>query len=516
MFRLLPVGFALSACTNETNTSALRRVLTTEQATFDAGVVAVNDRQTTTVYLESTGPAPVTVFDVHFEEEDPAWVLLDTWTNDTTTLEDGSEAEVLTMEQGSDDDPTIAPVEVSFRPSTEGDYRTTLVIESNDTEVLEQDPDSGHSLWKVVLRGVARYPCANVYPAFFDFGSHPAGSFWTEEATIENCGSVTLTASTFQLTGDEAFSTDSVFPIPVLAGGIGSVQLSWTVGSSDAQEATLSLVTNDPNYDDAIDLIGNDCENSADGSWDADGDGWYSCGGDCDDDDPDINPEAVDGKDDAADGVDNDCDGSKDEGAGLGVDNDGDGYTENDGDCWDNKSAVHPDASESANQIDDDCDGKIDEATSIYDDDKDGFSEREGDCDDRDSGIYPGASEAYDTIDNDCDGNIDEGTYSFDDDEDGYAELNADGSTGDCDDTNSWVYPDATEDCDGVDNDCDGDIDEGSLDEENGACDFVVERDTTETPPVACATGGARSGALGLLAALGLVAARRRRRDQAR
>ena len=43
----------------------------------------------------------------------------------------------------------------------------------------------------------------------------------------------------------------------------------------------------------------------------------------------------------------------------------------------------------------------------------------------------------------------------LDSDGDGY------GSCEDCDDTNAGINPGAEEDCDGVDNDCDGDIDEG-------------------------------------------------------
>ena len=43
------------------------------------------------------------------------------------------------------------------------------------------------------------------------------------------------------------------------------------------------------------------------------------------------------------------------------------------------------------------------------DDDNDGFTENEGDCDDTDASINPAATEIIDGIDNDCDGEIDEG-----------------------------------------------------------------------------------------------------------
>ena len=75
------------------------------------------------------------------------------------------------------------------------------------------------------------------------------------------------------------------------------------------------------------------------------------------------------------------------------------------------------------------------------------------DCDDSDSSAYPGAPEVCDGKDNNCDGEVDEG---FDTDQDGYTVCG-----GDCNDTDSTINPGAKEICnDGVDNDCDGLIDE--------------------------------------------------------
>ena len=93
-----------------------------------------------------------------------------------------------------------------------------------------------------------------------------------------------------------------------------------------------------------------------------------------------------------------------------------------------------------------------DSNSSDIDDDGDGYTENDGDCDDTDATIYPGATDIEDGIDNDCDGEIDE---IFDMDGDGYTE-----NDGDCDDTDATVYPGATELEDGFDNDCDGEIDE--------------------------------------------------------
>ena len=73
-----------------------------------------------------------------------------------------------------------------------------------------------------------------------------------------------------------------------------------------------------------------------------------------------------------------------------------------------------------------------------------------GDCDDSDGEVNPGAWEQCDGKDNDCDGEVP--PDEIDDDEDGWSECE-----GDCDDTNSRVLPVRTEVChDGIDNNCDG------------------------------------------------------------
>jgi len=188
------------------------------------------------------------------------------------------------------------------------------------------------------------------------------------------------------------------------------------------------------------------------------------------------------------------------------IDQDQDGYTICQGDCDDSNENVNPGAQEVCNGIDDDCDGLIDDddpdctgkTTWHEDSDNDGYGNPnvsldtcdqpagyvldDTDCDDSNENVNPGATEICNGIDDDCDGLIDDDdpdctgktTWHEDSDNDGYGNPNVSLDTcdqpagyvlddTDCDDSNENVNPGATEICNGIDDDCDGNIDEGCV-----------------------------------------------------
>lgn len=183
-------------------------------------------------------------------------------------------------------------------------------------------------------------------------------------------------------------------------------------------------------------------------------------------------------------------DRSKTPDSGITGDDDEDGFFTPD-DCNDGNAAVHPDAAEVCDGVDNNCDGETDEglaATRYVDADGDGYGAGTGaavcpgtsgyadhgdDCDDAKPNVNPAATEICDRADNNCDGQTDEGltlTRYADGDGDGFGAGDAkavcvDGAGysevgTDCNDTNTNVNPDASEVCDGMDNDCDDEVDE--------------------------------------------------------
>ncbi len=267
------------------------------------------------------------------------------------------------------------------------------------------------------------------------------------------------------------------------------------------------------------DGLDNDCDETTLDD-DVDGDG-FGITSDCDDENPDVFPGATE----VCNDIDDDCDDVIDNGLGdtfyADLDQDGygnpaesvtscedaTGYVADNTDCDDSDATVHPEATEVCNGLDDDCDLLVDvddptlaDGVTVYHDgDGDGWGDdalsqlscedaedwvgNGEDCDDADAAVNPDATEKCDSVDNDCDGNTDDdddsvtdqATWWLDSDGDGvgttsYSVLACDLPEGfsaesdDCDDGDAATFPGANESCDGLDNNCDGNIDENADD----------------------------------------------------
>jgi hypothetical protein len=309
---------------------------------------------------------------------------------------------------------------------------------------------------------------------------------------------------------------------------------SGTVGvRGDCDDASAA---DHPGAAETCNLDDDDCDGVIDDSatdavaWydDADGDGFgdgatavlactaptgtVAAAGDCDDRSAAVNPDSPE----ICDAVDDDCDGTVDQGATDAstyyADGDGDGYgvlgstadacavpagyAAYPGDCDDADAAYHPGAAEGCADPDYNCDG----STSTDDRDGDGYVAC-AECDDQDPAVHPGARELCDGVDDDCDGTVDEPSaddasdWYLDGDHDGYGStlvvacdppLGAVAIGGDCDDADGLVSPAGVEVCNGIDDDCDGAIDDDPADGATWYHDADGDGYGEPTPILAC------------------------------
>jgi hypothetical protein len=321
-------------------------------------------------------------------------------------------------------------------------------------------------------------------------------------------------------------------------------------GYNDADDCDDTNANINPGATEVCDGIDNDCSGTEDdalgGLWydDNDSDGFgdddteettcvpdsglIDVGGDCDDSNADINPDA----EEKCDATDWDCDGATDQNVpGAPVwypDVDGDTYGDPDGvitacsqptnyvadgtDCDDNATdgkAVNPGEDEICDQRDNDCDTEVDEGatdagTWYLDHDGDGYGDASWpltacdqptdyvadatDCDDFDDTVNPAATEVCDGVRNDCDtgtdadvGASDRITWYPDVDGDGFGDEDADqeGTTVlKCEHPSSGTYVTNSDDCD--DNDTNGQFahpgrQEDCDDELDNDCDGTVD-----------------------------------------
>jgi len=252
--------------------------------------------------------------------------------------------------------------------------------------------------------------------------------------------------------------------------------------------------------DEVCDFKDNNCDGQIDEDFDLDQDGETSCAGDCDDNDAYIHTSIQE----ICNNIDDNCNGVIDEnvyktcwnGGHTGIRNSPpsickSGTSSCTAGRWNSCVGEVIPTQEICDNLDNDCDGQVDERVT----NSCGIS-NVGQCTRGDricagneqlcvDAVYP-SGEVCDSVDNDCDGDIDEGIYQ--------PCSTACGEGIETCSSGQWVSCTAPEPeielCDGVDNDCDGELDEGCacIDGQVTLCrSNIIDR--SSGAPVTCGVG---------------------------
>ena len=238
----------------------------------------------------------------------------------------------------------------------------------------------------------------------YAFGDVPYGQFIPATITIFNAGGSDLTVT--------SIATEAPFEVNPLSGTIaagGTMRLTVSIQPVTYASFAEDLVIQSNDEDEATVTVPLTAHTIDD--IDGDGHALLEAGGDdCDDADPDVYTGA---EEVWYNGIDENCDGAND------YDQDGDGY-ETDaynadpefggGDCQDVNADYHPGADDVPyDNRDTDCRGDDD-----WDYDGDGYQTEQfgigSDCDDTDAEVNRNGVENFNAKDDDCDGEMDEGS----------------------------------------------------------------------------------------------------------